>query len=279
METIAGVETRCPWCGKIAICSPSMDSTEPVETLTGETPIAKETKEERRIRFDKNLLALLAVAVILGFSLWLVGLKESRCLILKDNMASLISGVFSSMLLVSLFVERLVEVLISVSYDDKNTADHKQQIAYFQASKGRFNQDIERLITERQGQPAPKSERLVDIDRLIRFNRKQIEKCSHDISMQEIFLLPNEAKMRKVSTWIGLTIGIFISAIGFRFLSQFLVLDTDFMKTIQYNWFVGADVLLTGAVLSGGSKLVHQIFSVYDSYTEKTKNSFSDKSK
>ena len=23
METIAGIETRCPWCGKIAICSPS----------------------------------------------------------------------------------------------------------------------------------------------------------------------------------------------------------------------------------------------------------------
>ena len=23
METIAGIEARCPWCGRVAICSPS----------------------------------------------------------------------------------------------------------------------------------------------------------------------------------------------------------------------------------------------------------------
>lgn len=42
-------------------------------------------------------------------------------------------------------------------------------------------------------------------------------------------------------------LGMITSAVGFRFLSQIVV--------------------LTGAVLAGGSKLVHQIFGVYEAYT------------
>jgi len=42
---------------------------------------------------------------------------------------------------------------------------------------------------------------------------------------------------------------------------------------------VDADVLLTGAVLAGGSKAIHQILSVYDAFMSATQDKLSDKSR
>jgi hypothetical protein len=47
----------------------------------------------------------------------------------------------------------------------------------------------------------------------------------------------------------------------------------------QFGWFVAADVLLTGTVLAGGSKLIHEIFAVYESFMKSAQKSLSDKSK
>jgi hypothetical protein len=69
-------------------------------------------------------------------------------------------------------------------------------------------------------------------------------------------------------------LGIFVSAAGFRFLGQIVSVDA---KNSQYSFFLAADVLLTGAVFAGGSKLIHQIFSVYDSFMNATQDSAAKK--
>ena len=68
-------------------------------------------------------------------------------------------------------------------------------------------------------------------------------------------------------------LGMITSAVGFRFLSQIMVLTPISAAGLplsvqdQYSAFIAVDVVLTGAVLAGGSKLVHQIFGVYEAYT------------
>ena len=80
-------------------------------------------------------------------------------------------------------------------------------------------------------------------------------------------LLPFKARTLKVSTWVGLVIGVITSAVGFRFLAQLVKApDSAFLASAQNQWFVGVDILLTGAVLAGGSKLIHNIVSVYTSF-------------
>ena len=76
-------------------------------------------------------------------------------------------------------------------------------------------------------------------------------------------------------------IGVIASAVGFRFLGQLVELPTTtaFRSSAQYQWFTGADILLTGAVLAGGSKLIHNIFSVYTSFMLTTSKALSDQSK
>ncbi len=93
--------------------------------------------------------------------------------------------------------------------------------------------------------------------------------------METKALLPFKARTRKVAVWIGLAVGLFTSAVGYRFLTQLVDLTpiynppTHFVSG-QFGWFVAADVLLTGAVLAGGSKAVHQIFAVYESFMQST---------
>ena len=70
-----------------------------------------------------------------------------------------------------------------------------------------------------------------------------------------------------------------MSIVKQRWILAQLVDAAPIVKTTQSTMFIAADVLLTGAVLAGGSKLVHQIFSVYESFMETTSKSLSDKSR
>jgi hypothetical protein len=67
--------------------------------------------------------------------------------------------------------------------------------------------------------------------------------------------------------------------VGFRLLAE--IVDYSSLTTpikpgvypLQLYWFVAADVLLTGTVLSGGCKAIHQVFSVYEAFMQSTQKS------
>ena len=192
-----------------------------------------------------------------------------------------IPTILSSMLVVSLFVERIIEVFVSV-WVDRDSASHEQNLDYWQATQGRLNKEIQALIAERDGPPPTVDDaRKAKINELLVTRHDEIDAAVVYADTEEKALLPFQARTLKVSTWVGLVIGVITSAAGFRFLSQLVVLPADaaFRDSGQFEVFVAADILLTGAVLAGGSKLVHQIFSVYSSFMSTTSKSLADQSK
>ena len=74
-----------------------------------------------------------------------------------------------------------------------------------------------------------------------------------------------------MSTWVGIAIGVITSAVGFRFLDQIVDISKIAGYSNHYGWFIFVDVLLTGAILADGSKTIHRIFALYDTFMESTR--------
>ena len=187
-----------------------------------------------------------------------------------------VTSVFSSMMLIALFVERAIEVFVSV-WVDRASAVHEQNLDYWQEREATLTKGVQALIAERNAVPAPDAAQLAEIDNALAGKRAAIEQADFRADVEAKALVPFAARTQKVSTWVGLVIGMVAAAIGFRFLGQLVTLPTSpALSPAQSQVFVAADVLLTGAVLSGGSKLVHSIFSVYGSFMESTKKTLQD---
>jgi hypothetical protein len=223
---------------------------------------------------DYRLYAI--CGIVIAAMLLLAGYQTWGKLVFDDK-ASILS-IFSSMLLVALFVERAIEVFVSV-WVDRDSAIHEQNLDYWQQRQGQLAKEVQALVTERGGADKPKDDRLIEIDKLLTTKRAAIDEAVTCADNEEKALLPFQARTLKVSTWVGLVIGVITSAVGFRFLAQLVKPDAAFIASPQNQWFVGVDILLTGAVLAGGSKLIHNIFSVYTSFMSTTSKALSDQSK
>jgi hypothetical protein len=182
-------------------------------------------------------------------------------------------NILSTLLIVSIFVERVIEVFVS-AWADQKVDQHEQNRDYWKSRQADMKNDVATLLAELNGTPPPNQERQTEIMNLLKVKRAAIEEAAEAADVESKALLPFEARTRRISTWIGLAVGIFVSAVGFRFLSQIVSIDTG---KAQYPFFVAADVLLTGAVLAGGSKLIHQIFSLYDSFMDTTQGRVANK--
>jgi hypothetical protein len=222
------------------------------------------------------ICALLGVIILLA-----AAVNRAVGLTFKADLGSSILGLLGSLLIVSLFVERVIEVFVSV-WADREAARHEQNRDYWQARQRRLERDVESLVAELAGSPAPDAARKAIIDQLLQDKRGSINEAANSVDTAERALLPFRARARKATAWVGLVVGLFTSAVGFRFLQQLVDLSSIYdpsMKLVspQFGWFVAADVLLTGAVLAGGSKLVHEIFSVYESFMGSARKSVAGK--
>lgn len=71
---------------------------------------------------------------------------------------------------------------------------------------------------------------------------------------------------RKIALWAALTAGILISVIGIRGIEPFIILDSK--NNWQNSWFRILDIFLTGAVIAGGSDVIHKILQVFTTFME-----------
>lgn len=76
---------------------------------------------------------------------------------------------------------------------------------------------------------------------------------------QERALLEHRLETRRLAFLGGLTVGVVVSALGVRALSQFV--DVSALPDLQGRLFLVADVLLTGALLGGGADGIHKVLS------------------
>jgi hypothetical protein len=222
-------------------------------------------------------IATVVVSAIFGASIILFAAATvSTGLTFRGDLSSTLPSVASTLLFVSLFVERVIEVFVS-AWSDRDADEHQQNLEYWQSRQGQLKGEIADLISELNASNPPNDERKATINELFKVKRADIEDARANEDVEAKALIPSAARTRRISTWIGLAVGILVSAAGFRFLGQMVSLDSIYnpakgAHTTQYALFVVADVLLTGAVLAGGSKAVHQIFSVYDEFMKSTQD-------
>jgi hypothetical protein len=213
--------------------------------------------------------ALLAFVIMISAGGW-----KFESLAFDPKLNQNLPNVLTTLLVVSLFVERVIEVFVS-AWSDSKVDQHEQNRDYWKSRQAELKNDVSVLLSELNGANPPNAERQAVINSLLSSKRAAIEDAGLNADIESKALLPFEARTRRISTWIGLVVGMLVSAVGFRFLGQIVSVATD---TSQYPYFIAADVLLTGAVLAGGSKLVHQIFSLYESFMNATQDKLTNKS-
>ncbi|MDP3766509.1 MAG: hypothetical protein Q8S13_00705, partial [Dehalococcoidia bacterium] len=84
-------------------------------------------------------------------------------------------------------------------------------------------------------------------------------------------LVAYRASTQRVAFLSGIALGVIVSALGVRGLEQFVDASTfSLLSPLQRDWFKGADVLLTGAVLGGGADGLHKIVAAFTTFLDTT---------
>lgn len=202
--------------------------------------------------------------VILG----IVRYKSPIGLAFAENLSSKVPGMLGSLMVVSLFVERVIKVFVSIWHDEE-TDNLQQTLENYQDTLSRRKQDIVELMKE-AADPKTNPAGQTAIESVLTDKRAALDGAEKGIDETRTKLVPKIAHLGRVSSWVGICVGVLTSAVGFRFLDQVVNIAPLKVHAEQYGWFVFTDVLLTGTVLAGGSKAIYSIFSVYENFMAST---------
>jgi len=140
----------------------------------------------------------------------------------------------------SLLIERTVEIFMSIWRSER---------------ANQLEAEVRRLVAQNA---EPTDPRLVDAqNRLINYKAETMQ-----------WTIP-----------VGFTLGLLVSALGVRVLSQFVdlsLLDPAKQATLQAQqrasdqiwWFKMGDILFTGALLAGGADPIHKLLDLYRKFIE-----------
>ena len=158
--------------------------------------------------------------------------------ILKD-----LPTMFGYLVLISLFVERAIEVFLS-------------------AWRSAGADELDRKLTSISKRIADSIEAVDSPDRI------ETELLKDEFESLEMERTRYKSDSRLISRWLGLGIGILVAFVGVRVLSN--IVDISTLKESQEGIFIIVDILLTGAVLAGGSEAINKIMKVYNSFMTST---------
>ena len=176
-----------------------------------------------------GLLALIAVGVPFG------GLQLS-----KEGL-TLFGQILGTLLMLSAVLERALDVLLSIPRAE-NSEKLRAAVVEQQA-----------IVDEAKKQNRPVTEGMINALKEAKGARAEFR-----------------AKTRHLAMGGGLVIGVVVSAIGFRVLRALIdPTSLDEFGVLQRSAFDFIDIVITGAVLAGGSDGIHKLIEVYRKFTEK----------
>ena len=196
----------------------------------------------------KKLVASSIVAVLVVMALSL----DYGPLELRSDEFALFGKVIGSLFLISAIMERVLDVFLTFSHGEEADATNS---ALVQAEKE--VQAAKTALAE-----APTHQASID-----GFARAQTRRDEAQTARRN-----QRTRTRRSALPSAIVLGVLISAIGFRALSSLVTVPTpgaDDSWWVQGNLFHAFDIILTGAVLAGGSDGLHKIMEVYRSVTEK----------
>jgi len=144
-------------------------------------------------------------------------------------------SVLGRLVLIALFVERAMEVLVEL---------------WRGAEKNRKKHEIERI------------QKALDEVSINAPGRNELE-AELDIASED--LNDWRAVTTRIALWSGFLFGLLVSIAGVRGLEALFSTPDESMQT---TLFQGLDILLTAALISGGSEGIHKITNVYKTFME-----------
>jgi len=171
----------------------------------------------------------------------------------EQDVVEKIPSLLGYMVLVSLFLERAIEVFLSAlrsgGADQRDNAlkQHRLKITEHEAAM------------QAAGTP--------DTQVALAALKKELGEMEED-------RVAYSAKSRIVAQWMGLSVGILISMAGVRVMGSVVSFAPaqGSLSNFQVNLFLFVDVFITGAVLAGGSDAINKIMKVYNNAMSKAAN-------
>jgi len=187
-----------------------------------------------QVSYATRVIGVIVLVVIVFIAL---DKTPSTLFILKDPIGDLTS-VFATLILASLFLERAIEVFLSAWRS--GDADTKDQAIMELATK----------IEARVSAGEPHADLKGETDQLDALRMQRVK---------------YSADSREIAQWLGLGMGVMIAFVGVRVLGN-IVTPPAPAGGFQMKAFIVVDILLTGAVLAGGSDAINKIMKLYNSF-------------
>ncbi|WP_026971813.1 hypothetical protein [Aliagarivorans marinus] len=154
-------------------------------------------------------------------------------------------SIFGYLIMLSLIVERAIEVLLS---------------AWRSAGADKLDGEIEQLAERLSTLPEDCGDGSASGD-----ERQQLSEQLRAVKCQRALY---RVHSRQISQWLGMGIGVLLGLVGVRVLGN--MVSVVEVSDLQARLFVVVDVLITGAVLAGGSESVNRIMKLYNRFMDAT---------
>jgi len=199
-----------------------------------------------------------------------------------------VSQLLTFLVLVSLFLERSLEVFISTwrhPREEEIDNDIQNNERVFAEKKTLREKKIEQpqIVTTKVEQEISKEPTKLTTETAVENIPANTAKLTDELDEEMAKLSENKQKRsqyksqtRKIALWTALFFSLLISAAGVRSLDG-LVQSTG-LNSIQQIVFRCLDTLLTGGLIAGGSDGIHKVTQVFTTYFEETRNGFTNKS-
>ena len=201
-----------------------------------------------------------------------------------------VSQLLTLLALVSLFLERALEVFINtwrgpreaeldneIQNNERVIADKgnlrqakiEQPQTILKTTAAAVSKDAKRLTKEVAVEAIPEG-----TDILTAELDQELEKLNANQQLRSAY----KSQTRKIALWTALFVGLLVSGVGIRSLDSLIQpVQGSMYSGIQSLAFRCLDVLLTGGLIAGGSDGIHKITQLFTTYFEETRNGLRDR--
>jgi hypothetical protein len=200
-----------------------------------------------------RLVSVIGIVFVI-LVLVLVVVLTPEPVIFKTDVGSQILPLLFTLLFVALLLERALEVFIS-TWRGTEAERLEQVLSDLQRNAAALKAEIERATAAADIQATQQAY----TDELAKLGQAEQNKTEF------------RSGTKRRAMWMGLVLGLLVSAVGVRALQP--LIDADSLLRLSANQLIAfhlVDVLVTGGCLAGGSDAIHKIIQLYVDFTEKT---------
>jgi hypothetical protein len=202
-----------------------------------------------------------------------------------------VSQLLTLLVLVSLFLERALEVFITTwrrprEEELDNEIQNNERVLAEKRELRDTKLEQPQTIVKTTETEVTRDPTKIKKEEAVQAIPEGTDKLTAEMNLELFKLKTNEqlrtsykSQTRKIALWTALSVGLLISGVGVRSLNTLLEpVPQDFVNSnAQGLLFRCVDVLLTGGLIAGGSDGIHKITQLATTFFEETRNGIRDR--